>query len=578
MDRGDNSSNLSHAQELISRAQDALIFGRIERRDFLRIALSAGVGAATAGVMAGFAEKARANQITLATNLRSTYDYIVCGSGSSGSVVARRLAENPDVQVLLLEAGGSDQLPSVIQPGQWFTNLGTERDWGFRAEPNPHINNRRMPLSMGKVLGGGSAINVMIWARGHKNDWDYFASEAGDDRWNYDSVLSIYKEIEDWRGTPDEARRGKGGLVHVQTPDDPLPIAPAMLEACAGAGIATFDDMNGAMMEGDGGAAIPNVRIRQGERLSVFRTYVRPILDRPNITVLTNAMVRKLRFEGKRVTGVDIAVGDRAISIAASSEVVLSTGAINTPKILMQSGIGDAAELKRHAIRVVHHLPGVGANYQDHFMIAGCVWEYKEALPFRNNAAEATFFWKSDARLDTPDLQPFQIEVPYTSPQTAERYAPPAGCWSLSPAVVRPQSRGQVKITGADPKDPVQIFANTMAEEADRRAILRCIELCREIGNAAPLARFNKREVMPGPLKGAELANFARDGAVTYWHESCTAKMGRDEMSVVDAQLRVHGIEGLRIADASVMPRVTTGNTMAGCVIIGEQAARFMRT
>jgi choline dehydrogenase len=560
----------------VAKAEAALLHGAIERRDFMRVALSAGLSVAAAASMAGFAEKARANQLQLGANLRKSYDYIVCGSGSSGAVVARRLAENPAVHVLLLEAGGSDEVPSVEKPGQWFTNLGSERDWAFAAEPNPHINNRRMPLAMGKVLGGGSSINVMIWARGHKNDWDYFASEAGDDRWNYENVLKIYRKIEDWQGEPDAMRRGKGGMVHVQTPDDPLPIAPAMLESCKGVGIPTFADMNGAMMEGSGGAAIPNVRIKQGQRLSVFQTYVRPILDRSNITVLTHAMVQKIRFKGTRATGVDIMLAGKPLSIGAAREVILSTGAINTPKILMQSGIGDAAELQRHGISVVHHLPGVGKNYQDHFMIGGCVWEYKEPLAFRNNAAEATFFWKSDARLDTPDLQPFQIELPYTSQETGKQFAPPPGCWSLAPAVVRPQSRGEVKITGADPNAPVQIFANTMAEEADRTAILRCIELCREIGNSGPLAAYNKREVMPGPMKGAQLDNFCRDAAVTYWHESCTAKMGRDEMAVVDGQLRVHGIEGLRIADASIMPRVTTGNTMAGCVIIGEQAGALL--
>jgi choline dehydrogenase len=319
------------------------------------------------------------------------------------------------------------------------------------------------------------------------------------------------------------------------------------------------------------------VRFKPGQRLNVFSTYVRPMLDRPNITVLTYAMIRKLRLKGTRVTGVDIVYGGKPLTISARHEVILSTGAINTPKILMQSGIGDAAQLKQHGIPVAHHLPGVGKNYQDHVMVAGCVWEYATPIAYRNNAAEATFFWKSDAKLDTPDMQPFQIEVPYTSDETKAKYSPPAESWSLSPAIVRPESRGEVKLTGASPDAPVKIFANSLAEERDRTALLHCIELCREIGNSGPLARFNKREVMPGPLKGGDMANFMRDAAVTYWHESCTAKMGRDAMSVADGQLRVHGIQGLRIADASVMPRVTTGNTMAGCVIIGEQAGQLLK-
>ena len=561
------------ALNAVLAAEDGLMQGRLERRDFLRVAAMAGIASTTAVSRAAFAQAARENQLQLGAALQKQYDYIVCGAGSSGSVVARRLTENPAVKVLLLEAGGSDQVPSVTNPGVWFTNLGSERDWGFKGAPNPKINNREIPLSMGKVLGGGSSINVMIWSRGHKNDWDYFASESGDPRWSYENVLGIYRRIEDYQGPADAHRRGKGGLVYVGETPNPSPIAPAMLASCKGVGIPTFPDQNAILMEGVGGAAIPNVRYKPGERLNVFSTYVRPILDRPNITVLTQATIRKLTTKGTRVTGVEFTHGGKLMTIGATREVILSTGAINTPKILMQSGIGEAAQLRKFGIPVVADLPGVGKNFQDHVMIAGCVWEYKEPIAPRNNAAEATFFWKSDSKLDTPDLQPFQIEIPYVSEVTGKQYNPPAGSWSLSPAVVRPKSRGEITITGADPSSPVNIAANTFAEPDDMTAMLRCIELCREIGNTGPLAAFNKREVMPGKITGADLQDFARNAAVTYWHQSCTAKMGRDNMSVVDGQLRVHGIQGLRIADASIMPRVTTGNTMAGCVIIGEQAA-----
>jgi choline dehydrogenase len=565
------------ALDAVLRAEDALMQGRIERRVFMQIAAAAAIGVSAANSRAAFASAAGENQLRLGANLLPEYDYIVCGSGSSGSVVARRLAEDPAIRVLLLEAGGSDQVPSVTNPGLWPSNLGSERDWGFLAEANPAINGRRMPLSMGKVLGGGSSINVMIWARGHKNDWDHFAQEANDPRWNYENVLSIYRRIEDWQGAPDPVRRGKEGDVFVQTVPDPNPIAPAMLQACEGVGIPAYDDMNGEMMEGRGGAALPNVRLQTGMRLNIFDTYVRPILDRPNITVLTHAMIRRLTMQGTRVTGVEFSHAGKPVRVTASKEVVLSTGAINTPKILMQSGIGEAAQLQEHGIKVVHDLPGIGKNYQDHFMIAGCVWEYKDAIPPRNNAAEATFFWKSDSALDTPDMQPFQIEVPYTSPETMAQFDPPPASWSLSPAIVRPKSRGEVRITGAKPEDGVSIHANTLQDSCDMAAIMHCVELCREIGNSKELAEFSKREVMPGPLKGEAMRNFIRDGAVTYWHESCTARMGTDDMSVVDGQLRVHGVEGLRIADASIMPRVTTGNTMAPCVIIGEQAAAAIK-
>lgn len=223
-----------------------------------------------------FAERVRVNQTKLTSELRPHYDFIVCGSGSSGSVVARRLAENPDVSVLLLEAGGSDDVPSVMEADQWPANLGSDRDWAFQAQSNPHLNGRSIPMNMGKVLGGGSSINVMAWSRGHKNDWDYFASEAGDPAWSYESVLNIYRRIEDWHGAPDPKYRGTGGPVFVQPAPDPNPIAPAMLEGARSVGIPTFENQNGRMMEGAGGSSILDVRLRDGKRQSVFRSYTFP--------------------------------------------------------------------------------------------------------------------------------------------------------------------------------------------------------------------------------------------------------------------------------------------------------------
>jgi choline dehydrogenase len=524
---------------------------------------------------AEFDAPVQANQRRLAAELRTSYDFIVCGSGSSGSVVARRLAETGCASVLLLEAGGTDDVPCIREAGQWSANLGTERDWGFQAMPNPLLNGRRLPLSMGKVLGGGSSINVMAWSRGHKNDWDYFADEVGDPGWNYESVLGIYRRIEDWQGAPDLQRRGTGGLVYVEPARDPNPIAPVMLEAARALGIPTFDDQNGAMMEGEGGGAIANLRIRDGRRLSVFRTYTHPYMDRHNLTVLTGALVTRALFDGKRAVGVEFLRGGQSHRIAAVCEIVLSLGAFNTPKVLMQSGIGDVSELTRVSIDVVQHLPGVGRNFQDH-IFAPCVWEYKTPIPPRNNTAEATFFWKSAASLDTPDLQPFQLEAPFTTPEVAH-FLPPAASWSLFAGVVRPRSQGHLRITGPNPADPIEIVANTLSAPADINALMRSVELCREIGNSTAMSPFVRREVMPGNLAARPLESFARDAVSTYWHQTCTAKMGRDEMSVVDGRLQVYGIDNLRIADGSIMPRVTTGNTMAPCVIIGERAAELIR-
>jgi choline dehydrogenase len=331
------------------------------------------------------------------------------------------------------------------------------------------------------------------------------------------------------------------------------------------------------MMEGDGGASILDLRVRDGKRLSVFRSYTFPYMDRPNLTVLTSALVTRLTFEGKRATGVEIAYNGKRLRIGAASEVMLSLGAIHTPKVLMQSGIGDESELKRAGIPVVQHLPGVGQNFQDHFGI-GCLWEYQQPLAPRNNGGEATFFWKSNPGLDTPDLQTCLGELPICSAETAAKFNPPAASWALFGGVVQPKSRGQIHLTGPNPHDPVQIEANTLSHPDDLKAAIVCVELCREIGNSSALRPYTKREVMPGKLRGAALEDFVRDGAITYWHQTCTAKMGRDSMSVVDGSLKVYGIDRLRIADGSVMPHVTTGNTMAPCVVIGERAAEILKT
>jgi choline dehydrogenase len=525
---------------------------------------------------AAFAERVRLNQRELRGALKDRYDFIVCGSGSSGSAVAGRLAENLDVQVLLLEAGGSDDVPEVREATRWPANYASERNWSFFGQPSPYLNGRRMPLAMGKVLGGGSSINAMAWARGHKNDWDFFASEAGDDAWNYQSVLGIYRRLEDWHGAPDHDYRGTGGPVFVQPAPDPNPIAPAMVEAARGVGIPTFASHNGRMMESGGGASIVDLRVRDGQRLSIFRSYTYPYMDRPNLTVLTHALVRRVIFDQKRAVGVEVVFDDRAHRITAVSEVVLSLGAMHTPKVLMQSGIGDEVELRRWAIPIVEHLPGVGRNFQEHVM-ASCIWEYQQPLAPHNNAGEATFFWKSDAALDTTDLQTCQVEVPICSAESAARFNPPPACWTLLPGVVQPKSRGRIRLTGPDPSDPLQIEDNLLSHPDDMKAAIACVELCREIGNSAPLRRYTKREVMPGPLKGVDLENFIREVATTYSHETCTAKMGRDSMSVVDGRLKVYGIEKLRIADGSIMPRVTASNTMAPCVVIGERAAEILK-
>jgi choline dehydrogenase len=349
-----------------------------------------------------------------------------------------------------------------------------------------------------------------------------------------------------------------------------------MLEGARSIGIPSFETQNGSLMEGDGGSSIHDLQVRGGKRQSIFRSYVFPYLNRPNLTVLTHALVSRVVFEGKRATGVEIIYNGKTQSINAGYEVVLSLGAIHTPKVLMQSGIGDQTELQRFGIPVVQHLPGVGQNFQDHVGVS-CIWEYPQPLAPRNNACEATFFWKSDSSLVTPDLQPCLIELPICSHEIAAQFNPPSASWTLFAAVVRPNSRGQIHLTGPKPQDPIQIVANTLSHPDDLKAAKVSVRLCREIGNSLPLRPFVKIEVAPGNLEGPALENFIRDAAMSYAHQTSTAKMGRDPMSVVDAKLKVYGIDNLRIADASIMPNVTTGNTMAPCVVIGERAGELLK-
>ena len=503
------------------------------------------------------------------------FDFIVCGAGSSGSVVAARLAEDGNASVLLLEAGGDDVDETVTNPAQWPLNLGSNRDWGFVGQPAPGLNGRRLPLSMGKGLGGGSSINVMVWARGHMGDWDHFATEAGDDAWGYQSILGYYRRIEDWHGAPDPTRRGVGGPAYVAQPQAPQPVAEALLNAASTIGIPVYDTPNGEMMEGPGGASIAELRIRDGKRESVFGSYVRPLLSRPNLAVLTDALVARLIFKGKRVIGVEALVDGQRRQFTARCETVLSLGAINTPKVLMQSGVGPEDELQAHGIPVVQHLPGVGRNHQDHLAF-GCTWAYRKPEAIGGSGCEAKLYWKSASHLAQPDILQCQLEFAVPSPVETGLETPEHG-WTMFNGLAQPKSRGRLRLSGPDMSDPMLIEPNSLSAPEDMAAALVAVELCRELGNSDAFTPLVTGETAPGACDKSGMIDFVRRSAVTYWHQSCTAKMGRDSMSVVDSNLRVYGIDGLRIADSSIMPRITTGNTMAPCVVIGERAADLIR-
>jgi choline dehydrogenase len=536
-----------------------------------------GIGIMRHNVQEDFAERVRINQHRLSSDLRRRFDYIVCGAGTTGCVVAARLASDLNTQVLLLEAGGSDETDLITDPNRWLMTLGSELDWGFTAEPNPHLNGRAIPYSMGKVLGGGSSINVSTWSRGHRTDWDFYASESGDSAWAYEAVLGLYRHrIEAWTGSPDPDYRGIGGVVHVQSTAEPHPFSYALLEGAESVGLQRFANPNGRMMESAGGCAFADETVRDGKRQSIFRSYVYPLMAQPNITVLTGALATRIRFDRRRATGVEFYYRGKAFRAEATCEIILSLGAIHTPKLLMQSGIGDEAELKRVDIPVLQALPGVGRNLHDHVSF-GCIWEKTDKAVPNVPRSQTACFWKTTAALDAPNFYTYTTQRPFATPENAVRFKPPAASWSLVVGM-RPNSRGSILLTGPDPTDPIRIDANYLGDPQDLKDLIAGLSIAREIGNSAALRPFARREIAPSSLAEAELERFFRDGLGTYWHQSGTAKMGHDAMSVVDAKLKVYGVDGLRIADASIMPRVTTGNTMAPCVLIGERAGEILKT
>lgn len=564
--------------ERINAAETAMIGGHIDRRRFMQIVLAAGLSLQAGQAMADKNEAIAVNQKYNRRKLSADYDYIVVGTGAGGSPVAGRLAENPNLRILVLEAGGNDNVETILDPRIWYTLPGTALDWNNIAEPSPHLNGRALAFSMGKAIGGGTSINASYWVRGHKRDYDRWAEIAGDPIWNYDNSLELFKKVEDWQGPDNPKYRGKGGPVWVQTVQNPNPLAPAIVKAAAAHGIPEVADHNAELNEQNAeGAGLVNAIIKNGRRRNIATAYLHPVLDQKNVTVLTGAEVYRLTFDGKRVSGVEFVWNGQPRIVRTTREVILSAGALNTPKILLLSGIGNADDLRKLGIPVRQHLPGVGQNLQDHPVSAGAVWEWVQPYAPKNNVCEATFFIKSDPSLAYADLQPFLAEVPYGSEITAKQFKLPAKGWSVGPGLNQPKSVGSLQLVSSDPRDKVRIDNPFLKEPEDLKALVRGLQIMRDIGNSKELKEFAKAEVMPGNLKGKDLEDFVRNSVVTYRHETGTARLGTDENAVVDSRLRVHGIEGLRVADGSVMPKITAGNTMAPSVLIGERAAGFIR-
>ncbi len=507
------------------------------------------------------------------TEFQKSFDYIVVGAGSAGSVVAARLSEDENVSVLLIEGGGSDDLPEVKDPTKWPTLFYGDLDWGWSTQPLRSCHNRVDHLPRGKMLGGCHSHNASAWVRGHHSDFDNWAY-SGCVGWSWADVLPLFKKIEDWQGPASDVR-GTGGPIYVTPPVDPNPLSTAFIEGARSCGLPVLDDINDSVDLL--GAGYFNFTVKDGQRFSVVDGYLKPAMGRPNLTVLTHAETDRVVLDGHRCIGVEYRRNGSVHRVHADCEVILSAGTIGSPRILLLSGIGPEEDLQSVGIPVAVDLKGVGRNLQDHALLAGLVYECQGSLPpLRNNGAESTLWWKSDSRLIGPNIQPVFIEFPLASPELAGRL-PHDQCYTIAPSVVRPASRGTVKLASADRTAAPLIDVNFLSRDADVDAMLAAVELCREIGSSGAFAPFRAREVMPGPLGQTDMIDFIRNAVSTYFHPTSTCRMGQSPMCVVDPELKVRGVEGLRIADASIMPNVTSGNTNAPSVMIGEKAVELIR-
>jgi choline dehydrogenase len=512
------------------------------------------------------------------SNKQKRYDYIVVGAGAAGSVLAAELSAS-GAEVLVIESGGPDEAPTISEPSIWFYNVGGPLDYHLPIVPSSRLNDRQFYMALGHVLGGGSTINAMVWARGTKADYDGWA-ENGAKGWSFEDVLPVFKRQEDWEGGANEWR-GVGGPIHLRRAKDPHLLAPAFIEAARQMGMPILDDVNGPLRPG---AGYINMNIdAEGTRVSAARAFLHPALSRPNLTLLLNTQVVKLNFKGTRCVGVKVITDGTEKDFAADKEVILAAGTINSPKLLMLSGIGDAKALRSFGIDVVADLPGVGDNLQDHVLVSGVVFRYKGKMPDRptgSNAVEAEAFLSSGLS-DDIDISLVLHQLPVVSPEVAGHYgAPPPDSFTIAPALVQPTSKGFVRLASNNFQDAAVIDGNYLGTDRDLAAVLHGIELARELGNQSAFDDMRESELIPGPSATAdEIQELARLASASFGHGVGTCKMGVDKLAVVDPELRVHGLLGLRVADASVMPRIITGpGTNASTHMVAGRAADFIKS
>ncbi len=519
-----------------------------------------------------------------------SYDYIIIGSGSAGGMLTLRLSENPAHRVLLLEAGLTDRHWTIQMPAAARHNFtGGPRNWCFETEPEPHMENRRIFQPRGKVLGGSSSLNGMVFVRGNPKDFDNWA-ENGAPGWRYRDVLPYFKKMETFSRGADEYR-GDAGPIRIERLGDNHPIEQAFLDAAEQAGHARTPDYNGADQEG---VSEFDANIDGGYRWGTAAGCIAPARRRKNLTILTQAHVTRIVIEKGRAVGVDYLRGGKLHSVRADGEVILSAGAVQSPQLLMLSGIGPAEHLAEHGIATVANLPGVGENLQDHLevhikhrcpaglsknklvrphrvLMAGIEWILFKTGPAATTHSRVGGFLKTDDSVDYPNLQyhfwPYFLDG-WSPPPDKDGY-----CFDVGP--LRSESRGWVKLASADPLAAPRMRLNGLSTDRDLEEFRQCIRITRDIAAQKAFNFCRGPEVSPGPdaVSDADLDDYVRRNANSAYHPSGTCKMGADPMAVVDPRLKVHGVDGLRVADASIMPVITAGNLNAPTMMIGERAS-----
>ncbi len=521
---------------------------------------------------------------------QNAYDYIIVGAGSAGCVLAARLTEDPHSRVLLLEAGGADKAKEIHIPAAFSKLYKTAVDWNYSTEPEPCLHNRHLYWPRGKMLGGSSSMNAMIYIRGNHLDFDHWAS-LGNQGWSFKDVLPYFKTSQK-QARGESEFHGTSGPLHVTDLRTVNPLTRAFLEAAAALGIPRNPDFNSDRQDG---AGLYQVTQKNGSRHSAADAYLKPALNRKNLTVVTNAHVARITLEKQRAVGVEYFSSAGAKAAYADREVILSGGSINSPQLLLLSGIGPADEISRAGIRPIHDLPGVGKNLQDHVMVSvgylctkPVTMATAESLPnliryfvlkrgpLVSNVAEAGIFLRTCETSQRPDLQLLFGPAYYVNHGLTPRKD---HCFGFGPTLITPENRGSISLKSSNPLDPPAIRANYLSTVADMRVIIEGVKLSRQLAQQQPLAKFRGEELHPGiaAQSDAEITEFIRAEAQTLYHPVGTCKMGHDALAVVDSHLQVHGIERLRVVDASVMPRIIAGNTNAPTIMIAEKAADMIR-